>query len=285
MNRLSSLASSDSSLSRPFPELHLEELGGASAIKPSELSSRTSLSPLGNLLRPRVERPRSFMVPVRYEPGYRYPLIVWLHNDGYNENQIRDVLPHISTRNFVGVGVRGSLAIDSVGNRFAWSQTPAAVARCEDAVWQAVDDACERYSIHRERIFLAGYGEGGTMARRVAFRRSSHFAGCIALGGRLPRGGNVFGNLNAARELKNFWALAIHGQAMSEEQFDEDIRLAADAKLRMDVRRYTTDDEMVTEVLRDVNVWAMEIVTGQKATDSHSAAQDWATTPVQFSSN
>jgi phospholipase/carboxylesterase len=285
MNRLSSLASSDSSGTQPLTKLHREETTRDVVIESRESSPRTASGPLGNLLRPKIERPRSFMVPVRYEAGYRYPLIVWLHNDGYNENQIRDVLPHISTRNFVGVGVRASLAIDSSGNRFAWSQTPAAVARCEDAVWQAVDDACERYSIHRERIFLAGYGEGGTMARRVAFRRSSHFAGCISLGGRMPRGGNVFGNLNAVRSLKNFWALAVDSPSMSDEQFDEDIRLAADAKLQMDVRRYTTDDEMVTEVLRDVNVWAMEIVTGQKASASQSAAQNWATTPVQFSSN
>lgn len=285
MNRLSSLASSDSSVSESLTKLYLDEVEAGAAIDTRETTSPEALSPLGNLLRPKISRPRSFMVPLRYEPGYRYPLIVWLHNDGYNEHQIQDVLPHISARNFVGVGVRGSLAIDSSGRRFAWSPTPAAVARCEDAVWQSVDEACERYSIHRERIFLAGYGEGGTMARRIAFQRSSQFAGCIALGGRMPRGGAVLGNLHSARTLKNFWAIAINGQAMSDDQFDDDIRLAANAKLRMDVRRYTTDDEMVTEVLRDVNIWAMEIVTGQKAADSHSAAQNWATTPVRFSSN
>ncbi len=255
MNRLSALASSDSAPQPAVPKFLL----------------------------PKVNRPRTFFLPVRYEAGYDYPLLVWLHNDGYNEQQICHVMPHISTRNYVGVGIRGSLALDAGGRRFGWSQTSAAVSRCEDAVWQAVDDASERYSIHRDRIFLAGYGDGGTMARRIAFQRSSQFAGCIALGGRMPRGGSVFGNLASARKLKNFWAVAMRTRLLNDDQFDDDIRLAADARLQLDVRRYTTDDEMVSEVLGDVNAWMMQIVTGQP--DNSQLTQDWATTPVQFSSN
>jgi phospholipase/carboxylesterase len=285
MNRLSSLASSDSSPSEPLTKLHHEEANLEASSDVAGSANYAVTGPLGKLLRPKIARPRSFVIPLRYEAGYRYPLIVWLHNDGYNEHQICDVMPHISTRNFVGVGVRGSLAIDNTGNRFAWSQTPAAVARCEDAVWQAIDDASKRYSIHPDRIFIAGYGDGATMARRVAFQRSAQFAGCIALGGRMPRGGAVLGNLNATRTIRNFWALAIDNASMSEEQFDEDVRLVASARLRMEIRRYTTDDEMVTEVLRDVNVWAMDIVTGNNGAQAKPAAQDWSTTPVQFSSN
>jgi phospholipase/carboxylesterase len=249
----------------------------------NRLSSLASSDSSSQFFKPRIHRPRTFFLPVRYESGYRYPLVVWLHNDGYNETQVSHVMPHISTRNYVGVGVRGSQALDASGRRFAWSQTSAAVSRCEDAIWQAVDDACERYSIHRDRIFLAGYGEGGTMARRIALQRSSQFAGCVALGGRLPRGGAVLSNLVAARKLRNLWAVATRSGVMTDSQFDDDIRLAADAKLKLDVRRYTTDDEMVTEVLSDVNHWMMRIVTGQGIEET--AAQDWATTPVQFSAN
>lgn len=272
MNRLSSLASSDSS----------RRQGGADADTVDD-GHGTVPDLLAQPDQPKMNRPRTFFLPVRYESRYRYPLVVWLHSDGYNEHQIGHVLPHISTRNYVGVGVRGSKALDAGGRRFAWSHTPAAIARCEDSIWQAVDEACQRYSIHRDRIFLAGYGEGGTMARRVALQRSSQFAGCVSLGGRLPRGGAVLSNLAAARELKNFWAVAMRSSGLTDDQFNDDIRLAADARLRLDVRRYTTDDEMVTEVLSDVNAWIMRIVTGE--TDCEPASPDWSTTPVQFSSN
>ncbi len=284
MKRLSSSASSDASQGSPT-KLHGEEyLAGGSNGLPGADSSAKKLNDWLSLSETcRVKRPREFFLPVRYEPGYRYPLVVWLHNNGFNETQVRQVMPHLSTRNYVGVGVRGSLAMDASGHRFEWSHTPAAVSRCEDAVWQAVDDACERYSIHRDRVFIAGYGAGGTMARRVAFQRSNQFAGCIALGGRMPRGNAVLSNLVSTRNLKNLWAVAIENPELREEQFEDDMRLVANARLRLDVRRYTTDDEMMTEVLRDVNAWMMRIVTG--APEDPTASEKWATTPVGFSSN
>jgi phospholipase/carboxylesterase len=285
MNRLSSLASSDSSHPQPLTKLHVEEALAESSAGGCGPSLSSFEGPLGNLLKPKIRRTHRFFVPVRYEAAYRYPLIVWLHSDGYNEHQISHVMPHISTRNFVGVGIRGSQAMDPSGSRFVWAQTPAAISRCEDAVWQAIDDACDRYSIHPERIFLAGYGEGGTMARRIALQRSSQFAGCISLGGRMPRGNSVLGNMHRARKLNNLWAVAMNSRSMTDEQFEDDIRLAADARLRFEVRRYTVEDEMVTEVLRDVNVWAMRIVTGEADAASKPAAPDWATIDVQFSSN
>ncbi len=284
MNRLSSLASSGSSPKLPLMKQFTEEAEiEADDCSAAHAQSQSLLGQLANSTQPKILRPRSFFLPVRYESGYRYPLVVWLHSNGYNENQIGDVMPDISTRNYVGVGIRASQAVDVSGRRFDWSHTPAAIARCEDAIWQAVDEASDRYSIHRERIFLAGYGEGGTMARRVAFQRSGHFAGCVSLGGRLPRGGAVFSNLSAARKLQNFWAVAMQGSSMTDSDFDDDIRLAADAQLKLEVRRYTVADEMVIEVLRDVNAWMMQIVTGTVV--SSPATPDWNSTAVQFSAN
>lgn len=229
-----------------------------------------------------IGRPRRFFLPARYEPNYRYPLIIWLHNNGHNENQISQVLPHISLQNYVGVGIRGSHSADTVGHRFDWSGRPAAVARCEEAVWQAIDDASSRYSINPERVFLAGYGAGGTMACRVALQHPRAFAGCISLGGRLPRGGRVLSNLSQARNLRTLWAVGTENRSISQADFEDDIALAASARLRLDVRRYTVDDEMVHEILRDVDAWIMSRVTGS---DSQPPAPDWQTVEVGFSSN
>ncbi len=266
MNRLSPLGLSDSKIAfKPLPAA-------------STAAAQPVLSPLGH----RIDRPQRFFLPVNYEPNYRYPLIVWLHSDGYNENQIGQVMPHISLRNYVGVGIRGSRSVDPVGHRFDWSTQSAAVARCEDAIWRAIEDASERYSIHPDRVFLAGYGTGGTMARRVALRRPTAFAGCVSLGGRFPRGGGVLSNLQAARQLKNFWAVAMQNPQISADAFEQDISLASSARLRLDVRRYTVADEMVKEVLRDVDAWIMERVTGVEMLSFNSR---WDTQPVTFSAN
>lgn len=266
MNRLSSLGSSESKVSS----------------KPSPPVAPSPALPAVPHLSHWIDRPQRFFLPTHYEPNYRYPLIVWLHSDGYNENQIGQVMPHISLQNYVGVGIRGSRSADPAGHRFDWSSQPAAVVRCEDAIWQAIDDASERYSIHPERIFIAGYGSGGTMARRVALRQPAAFAGCVSLGGRFPRGGGVLSNLVAARELKSFWAVALQSPTISQLEFDQDIALASAARLRMDVRRYTVADEMVQEVLRDVDAWIMERVTGIETLFFNSS---WDTEEVSFSVN
>lgn len=266
MNRLSPLGLSDPQVaSKPAPPA-------------STQAAPSAPSPLTHW----IDRPQRFFLPVNYERNYRYPLIVWLHSDGYNENQIAQVMPHISLQNYVGVGIRGSRSVDPVGHRFDWSSQAAAVARCEDAIWQAIEEASERYSIHPDRVFLAGYGSGGTMARRVALRRPTAFAGCVSLGGRFPRGGGVLSNLAAARQLRNFWAVAMQNPQISDEEFEQDIALASAARLRLDVRRYTVADEMVQEVLRDVDAWIMERVTG---VETLSFKSRWETHPVTFSAN
>ncbi len=234
-------------------------------------------------LAPRVQ-PCSFFLPARYVASYAYPLIVWLHHDGHNENQVRQVMPHISCQNYVAVGLRGTRAADPVGHGFDWSTSTSAsaISRATDAVWQAIDVARDRYSIHSDRIFLAGYGSGGTMARRIALQHGDRFAGCASLGGRFPKGGNVLGNLAAARRLRNFWGVAINHPLTTPLDFERDMAMAADARLKFDVRRYTTSDEMMSEVLRDVNVWLMSIVTGNPL---QNPSTQWDTVPVAFSAN
>ena len=46
---------------------------------------------------------QSLFVPLHYEPNYAYPLLVWLHGAGDCHRQLKQVMPHISMRNYVGV--------------------------------------------------------------------------------------------------------------------------------------------------------------------------------------
>ena len=59
----------------------------------------------------------------------------------------------------------------------------AAEARVADAVAQIR----QRFHVHRQRIFLAGSGDGGTMAIRLALRSADHYAGAASIGGCFPQ--------------------------------------------------------------------------------------------------
>jgi phospholipase/carboxylesterase len=233
-------------------------------------------------LRSKLAAGRSFFLPLHYTPSYQYPLIVWFHSNGFNEHQIDRVMPHISVRNHIGIGVRGTRAADTMGHRFDWHDSPAAIVAAHDATCEAVEEAMRRFSIHPSRIVLAGYREGGTMAQRIALRDPEKFAGVVSLGGRIPQGG--MRNLSALRHrrMPMLWQWGQDNAQYTQENLKSDCRLSMSIGAEVEIRQYLDDDEMNTVVLGDVDEWIMRrIVAGSSIADS----QQWATNPVAYSNN
>jgi phospholipase/carboxylesterase len=226
--------------------------------------------------------PVSYFLPARYEPKYKYPLVVWLHQDGGNHQQVADVMPHISTQNFVGLGVRAPRAIDASGKQFGWLHSALGTAVAEEAVFSAIEAVVERYSVNPQRVYLAGYREGGTMALRLGLRNATRLDGVVSIDGPLPRGGRPLCDLEAARRLAILSAVAMESERYPLSAVCDDLKLWHAARLRMDMRQYTVADCMVSEVLHDVNCWVMARVTGQQ---TGGCIPDNETTPVEFSSN
>ncbi|EMI19130.1 phospholipase/Carboxylesterase [Rhodopirellula maiorica SM1] len=227
----------------------------------------------------------AFFLPLHYEANYAYPLLIWLHNDGFNENQVTQVMPHISLRNYVGVGVRASCAIDSAGHRYEWRTRPGAIQTAYENVMQAIDEACERFSVNASRVVLAGYQSGGAMAMRIALRDPKRFAGVVSLGGRMPSGGRALSNLSELRErrMPMLWQWATESSMFDSCELDEDMRRAMMIRAQLEIRQYCDDDEMNTVALADVDQWIMDKVV---ASASNSGSSDrWASSPTRFSSN
>jgi phospholipase/carboxylesterase len=226
---------------------------------------------------------RNFFLPVHYTPSYKYPLIVWLHSNGYNENQIDHVMPYISTRNYIGVGVRANKAADSVGHRFDWHQSAFGIAATQESIVDSVEETIARFSVNTDRIILAGYREGGTMALRIAMREPNRFAGAISVGGRMPEGS--LRNLNQLRErrMQMLWQWSERNADYTDSNFKSDCQGAMAAGCRVDVRQYPGHDEMDTVVLRDIDDWIMrQIVTSSTAT---ADSDRWNSSPTAYSSN
>ncbi len=225
---------------------------------------------------------RSFFLPVHYSETYQYPLLVWFHSNGFNEHQIDQVMPHISLRNYIGVGIRGTKAIDSIGHRFDWHSSAAGIATAQEAVIQAIEAATERYSINRSRIVLAGYREGGTMALRTAMREPDRFAGVISLGGRMPNGS--IRNIQQLRErrMPMLWQWGTENSQFNQQNLKTDFQTCMAIGSRVEVRQYPGDDEMTTIALHDLDEWTMRHVV---ADSSIQDSDRWASSPNVYSSN
>ena len=113
--------------------------------------------------------PHATFAPIHYERNYAYPLLVWLHSHASNEHELRQVMPRVSMRNYVGVAPQGPWVSRRNRGRRGWRQASDMIEDAETRVADCIAAAKLRFNIHPHRVYLAGYGSGGTMAVRVAW--------------------------------------------------------------------------------------------------------------------
>ncbi len=216
----------------------------------------------------REDRHHVFFAPLHYEPNYGYPLVVWLHGGGDSERQLRRIMPHVSLRNYVAAAPRGTLEVPRAsgnGVGYRWVQTPEHVAEAERRIEAAIADAQERYHIRSDRIFLAGYESGGTMAMRIAADRAPLFAGVLSLCGPFPKQGAPLAKINSVRRLPLFVAAARQGTYYPTQQVCDDLRLFHSAGMSITLREYPGDDGLSQMMLGDIDRWIMEQIVSPAA--------------------
>jgi phospholipase/carboxylesterase len=208
-----------------------------------------------------VETRVQTFAPQGYEPGYAYPLLVWLHDAGSNERALPLVMKHVSVRNYVGVAPRGAAGEQRDGDR-GWAPDPDGVESAEQAVAHAIATAGERFHVHAQRVFIAGLGQGGTMALRLALTRPEWFAGAASFDGALPSGNQPFSRINKARRVPLLLAASRDSERYREPRVCQDLALLHAAGCQVAVRQYPGCEELTTAMLSDLDRWMMDRVCG-----------------------
>ena len=122
----------------------------------------------------------------------------------------------------------------------------------------ALKHALREYSVHRDRVFFVGVGEGATAAYRFGLALRDRVAGIVALNGALPAG------RVPANDLRVFIG---HGTADPVVPVAEAGRAAARlaaSGAAVSARRYATSHRVHADMLRDANRWIMDQVAAQK---------------------
>jgi phospholipase/carboxylesterase len=223
-----------------------------------------------------LDFPHARFAPLRYTPGYAYPLIVWLHGRGSDERQLQRIMPLVSMQNYVAVAPRGIQVSEPAGDApegYHWLQSEDHIPLAEQRVFDSIELAADKYHVERRRIFLCGFDMGGTMALRVAMNHPDRFAGVISLCGAFPAGGTPFGNLIAARRLGVFLASGRASNDYPAAQVCEDLRLLHTAGLSVTLRQYPCGQELMPQMLADVNRWIMEQINPRPAADAETDAE------------
>ncbi|MCS7238463.1 MAG: alpha/beta hydrolase-fold protein [Thermoguttaceae bacterium] len=215
--------------------------------------------------KPAKDPPYLIFVPESYEPGYAYPLLVWLHGLGGDEQQLLRVMPFISLRNYLAVAPRGlAVAFEDGSRGFGWPQTAEALDFAQEVVTAAVEAIGSRYHVAVRRTFLCGFADGGTMAIRLALSQPHRFAGAASLCGQFPMWGRPLAGLRSQRALTFLFLTGARSCDFSPEEACRALKLLHSAGINVVLRQYPCGDQMHQAMLADLNRWIMGEVTGER---------------------
>ena len=207
----------------------------------------------------------STFVPINYESGYSYPLVVWLHGPESFETEVQEAMPLVSERNYVAVAPRGTHRSRLVAGTYCWGGVHEDAGDAAQRVDDCIKQAQSQFNIHPERIFIAGRSNGGTLALRLAMEYPELCAGAISLGGRLPQGSRPLKRINECRKIPLMLSVS-PGDSLPMEQVLSDLRLLHSAGFPLALRLYPEGDELTTVMLADMNCWIMEQFCPQSVT-------------------
>ncbi len=174
-------------------------------------------------------------------------------------------MPNLSMQNYVACAPRGTRATDLCGKQFQWGTSAASTAVAEESVFEAIDATTSQFSIARDKIFIAGFGGGASMAWRIGLRYPDFFAGVVNVCGQFPTHNQPLAKLADARYLPTLWMYGEESGRCGVEHICEMLPVLHAARLSVHMRQYPCSDELLTNMLSDMNSWLMGRVTNQPA--------------------
>ncbi len=204
-------------------------------------------------------------VPRKYEQNYAYPLLIWLHADGGSERDLGEVMPGISPRNYMGLSFRGNSSKTTgfpIGYR--WSPTEEGISQFADRLHDTVCRLRRAYHIHSERIFLAGLGEGATMALLQLLKHPEWFGGAALLNPRLPQGSSPLSRYRHLTGKRVLLAAESGAQpAHKAAELNNAGRLLFSAGMHVETATFP-QPESFARMLRRIDHWVMDAIQAEQ---------------------
>lgn len=205
--------------------------------------------------------------PEHYEERYEYPLVIWLHSQDSSEYELDGIMPHLSLRNYVAIAPRAMQKSKLNDRKFCWTQSGNGAVQAEGLVMQSIAHAINDLSVRPDRVFLAGYGTGGTLAQWIGLRNSESIAGVVSINGVFPKC-SVFPkrckSLLQWREPRNLPVLFIHGGQSALCDADHTchaLKSAHSSGFTYQFVQFPCGDELNTGMTAMANQFIMKIVS------------------------
>jgi phospholipase/carboxylesterase len=168
-------------------------------------------------------------------------------------------MPMISQRNYLGLSFRGtSAAKGGQPGGYHWSTDDEDLSEFEEGLLEAVCRLRREYHVHSERVFLAGFDEGATVALGLFLRQPERYGGAICLAGRFPQSRHA---LSRFRDLRGKRVLIATGGGDTVSTAAENVRagrLLHAAGMSVSTRIVDAGHEVTRPMLRQIDHWIMD---------------------------
>jgi phospholipase/carboxylesterase len=247
---------------------HDHSLVGLQSLDNAELSMPPDVVGAISLAANRTDsagRPTCLFVPEHYEANYAYPLIVWLHGGGENERDLLNAMPLISQRNYLGLSLRGPLSfrdtattVDRRRGGYHWPSSDDELSEFETSLYEAVCNLRREYHIHSERIFLAGFDEGATVALDLFLRQPQRYGGAVCLGGTLPKSRHALARFRDLRSKRVLISSGSRDAISTPADNVQASRLLHSAGMSVSTQIVDAGHEVTRTMLRQIDHWIMD---------------------------
>ncbi len=135
----------------------------------------------------------------------------------------------------------------------------------EELVIQSINAALESLSIHPSRVFIAGFGNGGSLAQWIGLRNCNRFAGVISVNGCFPQRAKSLIHWRAAKKLPVLSMFGLNSTIFDTDEVCRSIRFAHTASLRYQFAQFACGDEFDTSMAATANRFMMKLVAGEES--------------------
>jgi phospholipase/carboxylesterase len=201
--------------------------------------------------------PVSIFVPERYEERYAYPLVIWFHGEGKDEDQLEGVMHAVSPQNYIGLGLRGNHECLHGGYRWNMGSLKFGALPLLDLLHVTACRMRRAFHIHSERIFVGGCDFGASVALQVLAERPDWFAGGVLLNPCWSPADPTAEHLQNLRGMPILQAVSRCATDQNLARNVETVRLLRSAGVRLTVELFDRVPDVESGDVRFVDHWLM----------------------------
>ena len=203
-------------------------------------------------------------LPAAYDASKAYPLVVGLHGNGSNADNLMQSMPTDAFDGMICAAPDGAYARTDLaslrGEHFSWylpdadrGLWPLLDALTSEQILRVVEDVSRRHRV--SRVVLLGFSQGVSAAYLAAMKHPDRIAGIVAFAGGFPRTSVPPEQLKAASHIRVMIAHGTGDEQVSLEASERARDLLREAGYKVQFETFDGGHALPPDAMRNAGTW------------------------------